>query len=80
MMDIVDRPDAHIKTRRSRSIALREETAALLRELYHDRVNEHVFVNPSAFYWRCEKWFKKLVKAAGIDYCTLHDLGRPVTR
>ena len=73
-MDIVDRPDAHTKTRRSRSIALREETAALLKQLYRDRVNEHVFVDPSAFYWRCDKWFKKLVEAADIDYCTLHDL------
>ena len=71
---IVHRKDARIKTRRSRAIALRAETAELLAQLHRDRLSQYVFTNPGPFYWSCDKWFCKLVEEAGLDHCTLHDL------
>ncbi len=73
-LDIANRQEARTKTRKSRTIALRRESAGLLAELYQGRVNEYVFANPGDFYLSCDKWFKRLVKSAGLDHCTLHDL------
>ena len=73
-IDVLHRPNARIKTKRSRSVVLRQETAELLGQLCVQRTNEFVFENPSAFYHSAAKWFKKLVKSAGLSYCTLHDL------
>ena len=47
---IADRDGARTKTRKSRAVALRQETATLLAELAKDRVNEYVFTNSGAFY------------------------------
>lgn len=44
--------------------------------MYQNRVNEYVFDNPQKFYNTSCKWFPRLVKKAGLDHCTLHDLGR----
>lgn len=71
---IVSREGSRTKTRRSRNIAMREETADLLRELQIQAENEYVFEQPKAFYWSCTKWFKALVEKAKLDHCTLHDL------
>jgi len=57
-----------------RVVALRLETADLLLRIYQGRVNRYVFVNPSAFYWACDKWFPLLPREAKLDHCTLHDL------
>jgi len=71
---VMDRQDSHTKTRKSRIIAMREETADLLRQLQVLAVGEYVFERPLAFYWHCYKWFDALVKEAGLDHCSLHDL------
>ena len=71
---MVSREDARTKTRRSHVVALRRETADLLGKMYRDRVNRYVFINPSAFYWACGKWFPLLVEQAGLDHYTLHCL------
>jgi len=71
---VMDREDAHTKKRVSRVIAMREETADLLRKLQVLASGEYVFDHPQAFYWHCSKWFDALVKEAGIDHCSLHDL------
>ena len=73
-INIMSRPGERTKSRRSRPVALRPETADLFSSLLKDRVNEYVFEKPKAFYWRCGKQFKALVEAAGLDHCTLHDL------
>ena len=73
-LSMQDREGAHTKTRRSRVVALRQETAGLLRRMCLDRVNEHAFTNLGAFYWACDKWFPLLVEEAKLDRCTLHDL------
>jgi len=73
-LSVTDRQGARTKTRRSCTIALRPETAGLFARLAPDRVNEYVFTNPRTFYWAVSVRFEKLVKEAGIDYCTLHDL------
>ena len=74
-LDIVSREGIHrTKTRTNRSIALRDETAVLLSQLYSVRVNTFVFESPKAFYESSGKAFVDLVKNAGIDHCTLHDL------
>ncbi|MHC4604203.1 MAG: site-specific integrase [Planctomycetota bacterium] len=72
--DILHKPYACTKTKRSRSVALRQETAELLGQLCVQRTNEFVFEKPVIFYNSLDKWFKKLVKSVGISYCTLHDL------
>ena len=64
------------KTRVTRVVTLRRETAVLLSQLKADQVNEYVFEDPQRFYWSCDKWFEPLVTKAGLDYCTLHDLRR----
>ena len=73
-LSVSDRDGARTKTRRSRTVALRQETAVLLHDLYQDRVNEHVFTHPTAFYWSIDKWFPELVESAKLDKFTLHDL------
>jgi integrase len=73
-LSIVSRIGARTKSRRSRSVALRQESAELLAQIYKDRVNEYVFEKPGSFYWSINKWFPRMIKAAGIDHCTLHDL------
>jgi len=73
-LSVIDREGARTKTRRSRTIALRRETAEIFAKLAPDRVNEFVFVNPGAYYWSVSVWFEQLVRAAGLDPCTLHDL------
>lgn len=73
-LKIVDRPDGHTKNRASRSIALRDETALLLAKLVRHSPNEYVFDEPETLFWSFDKWFKRLVDAAGLDHCTLHDL------
>jgi len=73
-MNIVNRVEKRTKTRVSRSVALRKETAAILTELQKQRVNEWVFERPQTFYWQCDKWFPRLVEIAKLDECSLHDL------
>ena len=73
-LSVIDREGARTKTRRSRTIALRRETAELLSKLAPDRTCEFVFTKPHEFYWSCGKWFSKLVEQPGLDPCTLHDL------
>ncbi|MCP4711365.1 MAG: site-specific integrase [Planctomycetes bacterium] len=74
-LNIVDRPGIHrTKNHKSRTIALRPETAKLLMELYQDRANEFVFSEPKTFYEFILWEYKKLVKKTGMDHCTLHDL------
>ena len=73
-LEMVHRQDARIKTRRSRVVALRQETADLLKRMYQNRVNKYVFTNPAKFYWSCDKWFPSLVEEAGLDHCTIQDL------
>ena len=73
-LEVVDRPEEHTKTRVGRSIALRKETAELLAQLCVQRVNAYVFEKPGTFYWSFDKWVPKLLKAAGLDHFTLHDL------
>ena len=46
---------------------MRHETAAILAELYVQRVNEYVFEKPKTFYHSVDKWFEKLVKKAETD-------------
>lgn len=71
---ITDRESKHTKTRLSRTIALRQETADILIELARLRENEWVFTDPQKFYNHCDPWFRRLVKQAQIDHCNLHDL------
>ncbi len=73
-INIVSRDSHRTKTRRSRSVALRPETAELLKNLEKDRVNKYLYVNPDKFYWTCDRWFPEVVKKAGIAHCTLQDL------
>ena len=73
-LNILDRPNGHTKTRRCRSIALREETAGLLKQLCVQRINDFVFEKPVTFYWSVDKWFSRLVSEAGLDHFTIHDL------
>jgi len=74
---VVDHADHKLKTKnRSREVALREETATLLTQLYQDRVNEYVFEKPASFYHSVTKWLDRLVIRAKLDHCTLHDLRR----
>ena len=62
------------KTRVTRAVALRHETAAPLSQLKAEQVNEYVFEKPKTFYWVCGKWFGQLVEEAGLDHCSIHDL------
>jgi len=71
---MMDRPDARIKTRRSRCVALRKETSELLFQLFVQEGNEFVFESPKSFYWTFDKWFPKLVAKAGICSANFHDL------
>jgi integrase len=73
-LEVIDREGAHTKTRQSRVVALRQESATLLAQLYENRKNEYVFTNPKTFNWACGKWFRKLVQQTRIDRGTLHDL------
>jgi integrase len=73
-LDVVDRPEGHTKTRIGRSIALRKETAELLVQLCVQRINAHVFEKPGTFYWSFDKWLPRLLRRAGLDHFTLHDL------
>lgn len=73
-LDVVSRRNARTKTRVSRSIYLRQETADLLMELAKNKVNEFVFSEPIMFYWTFDKWFKKLVSSVGLSSFSLHDL------
>jgi len=81
-LEIVTHEDHKLKTNnssaanRTRSIALRKETAELLQELYWDRdkTNEYIFGDPQYFYNTYHKWFKRLVKKAKLDHCSMHDL------
>ncbi len=66
------------KNRQAHTVALRQETADLLNQMYKDRVNNYVFTYPSAFYWEIAVWFARLVKIAKIDHCSIHDLRRTV--
>ncbi|MFH1613835.1 MAG: tyrosine-type recombinase/integrase [Planctomycetota bacterium] len=71
---VVNREDARTKTRKSRSVSLRHETAEILAELCVQRTNEYIFEKPKTFYYSVDKWFENLIKKAGIKDCTLHDL------
>ena len=73
-LEMIHREGARIKTRRSRVVALRHETAGLLKRMYQNRVNKYVFTNPSKFYWSCDGWFSSLVEKAGLDHCTIQSL------
>jgi len=73
-LGIISRDDFQTKKRTSRVLSLRQETSDLLQKLYQDRVNQYVFIKPDSFYWSFEKWFKRLVKKASLDKCTIHDL------
>ena len=73
-LSVVGSDGFRIKTRRSRVVALRQETADLLHRMFLNRANRYVFTSPSAFYWACSKWFSGLVEQARLDHCTLHDL------
>jgi integrase len=74
VLQVVDRNEHRTKTRRSRTIALRAETAESLKRLAQDRVNAWVFVNPVAFYWSCDRWFPNLCEKAGLGRCGLQNL------
>ncbi len=69
-----------LKTKnRTCSVALRQETAAILEEIYskrRDKKNLYVFGDPQRFYRRIQRLIPGLAKKAGIDHCTLHDLRR----
>ncbi len=73
-LNIMDRPKGHTKTRRSRSIALREETAGLLGQLCIQQTNGFVFEKPGSFYWSFDKWLPRLLRETGVDHFTIHDL------
>jgi integrase len=75
-LDIIDRPTSHTKTRLSRSIALREETAEQLDQLWVQRINDNdfVFEKPRSFYWSFDKWLPRLLRETGLDHFTIHDL------
>ena len=55
-------------------MTLRHETVHLLVKLKSQRVKESVCENPWWFYWSCDKWFGRLVRAVGLDPRTFHDL------
>lgn len=74
MLNIINSSAVRTKTRVSRSVFLRKETADLLSELRKQNTGQFVFENPESFYWLVGKYFEKTVGDAGLDHCTLHDL------
>ena len=72
-LNVVHRADARTKTKVSRSVFLRQETAELLVRLKKESTGEYLFENPASFYWLVGKWFGKLAKQVGLQGCTLHD-------
>jgi len=73
-LNVVHRREARTKTKVSRRVYLRKETADLLRQLCIQRNGEFVFEDPDSFYWMVGKWYGKVVERLGLDHCTLHDL------
>jgi integrase len=73
MLNITHTSTVRTKTRVSRSVFLRKETADLLFQLRKQNMSEFVFENPDSFYWLVGKWFDKLVNEIGLEHCTLHD-------
>lgn len=74
LVKIVSRDTHRTKTRQSRTIALRQETAELLKKLAQDRLSPYIFTNPGTFYHACGKLFQQIVKKAGIEECTLQNI------
>jgi len=76
-INIADQEAHKLKTKnRSRSVALRKETADLIEKLFPDRVNEFIFEKPKTVYDGIKDLVPKLAEKAGLDHCTLHDLRR----
>ena len=76
-LTVMDQAGHRLKTKnRSRSVALRKETADLIGQLYPDWVNEYIFEKPMTVYHEIKDLVPKLAKKAGLDHCTLHDLRR----
>jgi integrase len=76
-LTVTDQEGHKLKTKnRTRSVALRSETAELFKELYPDRVNLHVFENPNKAYNDIKNLVPILAKEAELDPSTLHDLRR----
>jgi integrase len=73
-LHVVHRREARTKTKVSRSVFLRQETADVLRQLRGQHDGEYVFDKPATFYLMVGKWFDALVRESGVDRCTLHDL------
>lgn len=73
-LHVIHRQEARTKTKVSRCVFLRKETADLLWQLRGRSNGEYVFGEPSAFYWNVGKWFENLVETLGLDHCTLHNL------
>lgn len=57
VMAVARHGEHRTKTGKSRRIALRQETADLLRELFPDRVNPYIFENPAKFFNSINRWF-----------------------
>lgn len=68
------RREARTKTKVSRCVFLRKETADLLRQLRGETIGEFVFDEPDSFYWLVGKSFDALVAELGFEHCTVHDL------
>ncbi len=69
-------PDHRTKSGRNRTLPLTDETAEIIRRL--PRSAPLVFHNPSGGHWNnnVQRGFHRIVKRAGIGYCTMHDLRR----
>ncbi len=74
MLYVVHRREARTKTKVSRSVFLRKETADVLGQLRGQSDGDYVFGKPGPFYWMVGKWFEDLVRELGLEHCTLHDL------
>jgi integrase len=73
-LHVIHRREVRTKTKVSRSVFLRKETADLFRQLRGQSAGEYVFGEPSPYYSMVGKRFEDLVEALGLDHCTLHDL------
>ena len=79
-LDVVSRAEARTKTRVSRSVYLRQETADLLRKLRTHGDGRFVFEDPGSFYWEVGQIFEQLVVEVGEMAGHFTISGRRVTR
>ena len=79
LLMVENRPHWQTKSRKNRMLGLNHQAILLLRKLRADgEGSDYVFTTAGGNQWRnnVQRQFGRIVKKAGLEHCTLHDLRR----